>query len=145
MIDDLNQNALPDGTLLVSFDIVNMYPSIDNKKGIAAVKSVLNNRLNKKPSTECVIEALRICLQNNNSVFAGEHLLHANGTAMVTHNSCSYSDIALQPIDQSVIEAKSGVYRELLLFGRFRDDCLSLWNGDARKLNDFLLFLNTLD
>ena len=145
MIDTINQNTIPERTLLVSFDIVNMYPSIDNKKGIEAVKSVLDMRPVKKPSTQCIIEALSICLHYNNSVFAGKHLLQVNGTAMGAHNSCSYSDIALRPVDMSVMQSKNDVFSDLLFFGRFRDDCLSLWSGDVRKLSDFFTYINTLD
>ena len=145
IIDNLNLNSIPDTALLVSFDIINMYPSIDNRKGIAAVKAALNKRTNKSPSTECVIEALHICLENKNSVFAGKHLIQTNGTAMGTHNSCSYSDIALEAHDNSIIAAKNNLYFELMFFGRFRDDCLSLWNGNLQKLNDFFVYMNSLD
>ena len=43
-----------------------MFPSIDNEKGINAVQNILDHRNLKKPSTECVLEGLRICLCNNN-------------------------------------------------------------------------------
>ena len=78
-------------------------------------------------------------------MFANQHLLQVNGTAMGAHNSCSYSDIALQPIDMAVANSKYSDFKELSFFGRFRDDCLSLWSGDITKLNDFFIFINTLD
>ena len=34
IIDDLNKTILPPNTKLVAFDIHNMYPSIDNKRGV---------------------------------------------------------------------------------------------------------------
>ena len=43
-------------TILVSFDIVNMYPSIDNDRGIAAVKNALEARANTSPLTDCITE-----------------------------------------------------------------------------------------
>ena len=33
IIDELNKNKIPQNTNLVSFDIINMFPSIDNKRG----------------------------------------------------------------------------------------------------------------
>ena len=39
IIDELNSERIPDNTILVSFDIINMYPSIDNDRGIAVVRS----------------------------------------------------------------------------------------------------------
>ena len=73
----------------MSLDIVNMFPSIDNQRGIQAVHDILNTRAIKKPSTDCLIEGLKLCLYNNNSVFACENLLQTNGTATGAPNSCS--------------------------------------------------------
>ena len=42
IIDDINDTGLSENAILVSFDIVNMFPSIDNAKGIEAVRSALN-------------------------------------------------------------------------------------------------------
>ena len=54
------------------------------------VKSTdLDSRINLSPSTECIIEALEICLINNNSTFAGLNLIQTNGIAMGAANSCS--------------------------------------------------------
>ena len=66
-IDNLNANELLNDTILVSFNIVNMFPNIDNIKCIEAVKTALQNRPSQKPSTGCIIEGLGICLYNNNS------------------------------------------------------------------------------
>ena len=46
-IEDLNQNGpFPDGTLLVSWDIVSMFPNIDKQLGLTALKRALNAREN---------------------------------------------------------------------------------------------------
>ena len=44
IIDELNPERIPDNTILVSFDTMNMYPSIDNDKGITAVRNALETR-----------------------------------------------------------------------------------------------------
>ena len=44
VIDNLNVNELLNDTILVSFNIVNMFPNIDNIKCIEAVKTALQNR-----------------------------------------------------------------------------------------------------
>ena len=36
-----------------------MYSSIDNDKGITAVRNALQTKANKAPSTDCIIEGLR--------------------------------------------------------------------------------------
>ena len=55
-IDELNKNYISDNYILVSIDIVNMYPSKDNVRGIAAVKSFLNICKTKLSSTKCIIK-----------------------------------------------------------------------------------------
>ena len=76
VIHELNSEVIPEYTLLVSFDIVNMYPSIDNERGIAAVRNTLETKTSKSPSTDCIIEGLKICSKCNNSRFGLQNLLH---------------------------------------------------------------------
>ena len=144
IIDDLNDKGIPDNTILVSFDVVNMFPSIDNINGIEAVRSILDSRTTKLPPTECIIEGLEICLYNNNSKFANDNLLQVNGTATGAPNSCSYADIAMSSIDDSIFKKMESTYSELLYYGRYRDDCLSLWCGSIEKLNELHAYINSL-
>ena len=53
-------SPFPAGTLLVSWDIISMYPSIDNKVDLAACKEALDRREHTSPSTECLLEAIKI-------------------------------------------------------------------------------------
>ena len=64
-----------------------------------------------------IIEGPKICLKNNNSVFAGEHLLQTNGTATGAPNSCSYADIAVEPIDNAIFDEMKTTYSEILYYG----------------------------
>ena len=96
IIDTINEKGIPDEIILVSFDIVNMFPSIHNVKGMDAVRLALNTRDSNKPSTECVLEGLEICLYNNDSIFDRNHLLQTNGTATGALN------IAINRFDQLI-------------------------------------------
>ena len=89
-------------SLFVSFNIDNMFPSNDNNRGNAAVKSAFDSIINLSPSTECIIEVIEICLTNNNSTFTGQNLIQTNGTTVSGANSCSYLDLTIQPIDNAV-------------------------------------------
>ena len=60
------KGPFPVGSLLVSWDIVSMFPNIDNDLGITAVRKALNSRSSIFPSTDCVAEAVEICLHVNN-------------------------------------------------------------------------------
>ena len=54
-------NILTEGCILVSYDIVNMFPSIDNQSGLQALKNALEARQEQSPPTDCIIEALNLC------------------------------------------------------------------------------------
>ena len=81
IIDDLNNLNLHPESVLVSFDIINVFPSIDNKMGINSVKKVLDESACKDPPTQCVIEALGLCLSCNNSEFNNTNYIQADGPA----------------------------------------------------------------
>ena len=93
IIDNLNDTNLPENSVLLSFDVKNMFPSTDNETGMKAVKKVLHGRESKNPTIEYILEPLRICLECNNSVFNNKNFIQTDGTAQGSCMSCSYSDI----------------------------------------------------
>ena len=94
-----NEGPFPDGTLLVSWDIVSMFPNIDNKLGLTAVKNALDASERKRPSTQCILEVVKICLECNHLAFKDNFLLQIYSTAMGPKNACSYADLAMGEID----------------------------------------------
>ena len=69
-----------------------MFPNIDNNLGINAITDVLNSRATNFPCTDCIVEAVKICLQHNNSQFKGENFLQIHGTAIGPKNACIVID-----------------------------------------------------
>ena len=58
-IEELNtKGPFPEDSLLVSWDVVAMFPNIDNNLGINAVTEALEARPVKFPSTDCTVEAV---------------------------------------------------------------------------------------
>ena len=106
----MNAKGKPDDAILVSFDIANMFPSIENKRGVDAVKHTLDSQTSITPSTKCITEGLEIRLTNNNSIFAGQNFIQPNGTAKGAANSCSYSGLVIQSIDNAVIDIERTIF-----------------------------------
>ena len=65
--------------MLVSWDVIAMFPNIDNNLGISAVKNALDARTVKLPSSKCISEAVEICLKSNNCQVDGSNYLHQHG------------------------------------------------------------------
>ena len=141
IIDDLNNLNLHPESVLLNFDIINMFPSIDNKMGINSAKKFLDERACKDLPMQCVIEALELCLSCNNSVFNDTNYIQTDGTAQGPHMSCSYSDIAMAGHDSKALmyDFPPKVWK------RFRDDVFVVWTHDTAKLPSFLDYLNNID
>ena len=131
---------MPENALLVSWDVVSMFPNIDNTLGISAVERALNSRSVKIPSTECITEAVEICLKSNNCQFGDRNYLQQHGTAMGPKNACSYADLAMGAIND---KAKEDDIKPKLWW-RYRDDIFDLWTQEESKLLEFTNDINSL-
>ena len=56
IIDDVNKSVLSENCVLVSFDVVNMFPNIDNKSGLLSVKEALTNSNFDVDSRQCIVD-----------------------------------------------------------------------------------------
>ena len=130
IIDDINKSVLSENCALVTFDVVNMFPNIDNKSGLLIVKEALKNSNFDVDSTQCIVDALKICLTCNKSKFNHPHFLKTDSTTQGPHMSCSYADIGTAKYDS---------------WKRFRDDVFVLWKHGTVSLFSFLDYLNTMD
>ena len=141
IIDDINKSVLYENCVLLSFDVVNMFPNIDNKSGLLSVKEALTDSNFDVDSTQCIVDALEICLTCNNSRFNHQHFLQTDGTAQGPHMSCSYADIAMAKYDSLAnnFHLKPSVWK------RFRDDIFVLWEHGTASLFSFLDYLNTMN
>ena len=81
IIDNLNNNCIPENAFLISFDVVNMFPSSHNESGIKSFEHLLNTISNLNPPTLCILEALHLCLECNNFIFNNKFYLQTDGTA----------------------------------------------------------------
>ena len=145
IIDELNVKGIQEDDLLVSFDITNMFPSIDNQVGIERVRCKLSEQANNFDiPVDCIVDALKICLKRNCSTYDGQFWLQENGTAMGPKNASSYADIVAEEVDKQVVESQN-IYSELKCWFRFRDDTFVLWRGSVERLQAFFQRLNTFD
>ena len=79
--DNINKSMLSVNCVLISFDVVNMFFNIDNKSSLLSVEEALTNSNFDVDSTQCIVDALEICLTCNNSKFNHQHFLQTDGTA----------------------------------------------------------------
>ena len=138
---NLTQHDKIDDIILVSWDVVAMFPSIDNVMGLDACHDLLEKRDVLFPSTTSILEATKITLENNISYFNNVAFVQNNGTAMGPHNACSYADIAMHPIDQIINNNENYT---IALWCRFKDDIFCPWIMGLEKLHEFHAWINSL-
>ena len=63
---------IPDNAILVTVDVVGLYPSIPHEVGLRAFKEVLDRREEKKISTEDLAKMAEFVLKNNYFEFNGQ-------------------------------------------------------------------------
>ena len=129
----------------VSWDVVAMFPSIPETLGLSKCRELLDKRQNVEGlPTECVIEALKICLNYNISSFDNEWYRQVRGAAMGPHEACFYCDIAMSYYDE-IVNSDNNPCKKPLLWWRFRDDIYDPWPHGQTELHKFTDWLNSLD
>ena len=73
--NNLTSLDLPLNSILVSFDVINIFPNIDNYLGLSSVKKYLYLCSENIPPVNCSLEAFELCLTSNNSIFNNENYL----------------------------------------------------------------------
>ena len=108
---------------------------------ISAVRRALNSRSVNIPSTDCLVEAVEICLRVNNWQFSGQDFVQKHGTAKGPKNACSYADLAMGVIDE---KAKFGGSLKSMLWWRYRDNIFDIRTHGLPKLLEFTNYINGL-
>ena len=104
-----DSDLLTEDSVLVSFDIVNIFPSINNVSVIETVSEILENRETNFPPAKFILETLKLCLESKNSACNEKSYLQEDGTAMGSHMSCSYSNIVMYRFDLKILSSASKI------------------------------------
>ena len=136
----------PKPIILCSWDIEAMYPNITNELGLMACRKLLDSREVLEPSTDCIVDAIQITLEENIARFGDKVVKQCDGTAMGPHHACSYADAAADlAIDQKVMDAKTNPFYHFVDdWSRFRDDIMCMWKGSVDELMEFNSWINSL-
>ena len=94
IIDELDRPNLPPESILVGFDIVNMFRCIDYNFGLKTVSEILEVCVNKFRPGKSFIEALELSLSCNNFIFDNKDYLQVVDISGIPHMPCSYADFS---------------------------------------------------
>ena len=86
-----NISILPQNAILVTADVVGLYPSIPHLAALTALKEALENRSVKKICTENIIKMAEFALKNNLFEFNSRVFQQISGTAIGTKFASPYA------------------------------------------------------
>ena len=119
-----NMGKIPQDTILVTADMVGLYPSISHNAGLKAPKDSLDCRQNKKIPTGMLVKIAEFVLTNNYFEF-GQRVFHQiSGTAIGTKFTPPYACIFMDKLRQVFLKRRNcshlfglGIYMMYSLYG----------------------------
>ena len=130
---------LPKNIFLVSVDISSLYTQIPHEEGIQTVMEFLEKHRDilppQTPKDHIIKNFLYLILKNNYFKFLDKFFLQIEGTAMGTKVAPPYANIFLAKIEQQLISAHS---KYIIMWRRFLDDILFIWQGNKESLDKFI-------
>ena len=132
----LNWNvvSIPNGAILVTSDVLALYPSIPHEAGLTALKDALGNRENKSISTEDIIKMACFVLQNSYFEFNGIVKQQISGAAIGTKFAPTYACIFMDKLETDFLNTQE--YLPLAWY-RYIDDIFFIWRHGEEKLKFF--------
>ena len=134
----LERSTVGRDAFLVTFDVVSMYPSIDNNEAVTACAQA---------ASQCgyhggmVEELLTFVMQHGYCQFDGQYYKQVHGTVMGTPVAPPYSNIYVASCLEAVAQAQCEYWPAI--YKRFIDDGFFVWEQDEASLQAFLQLLNS--
>ena len=131
--------ALPKDAILVTADVVGLYPNIPLDIGLKYLNERLNERQNNRTPTNILVEMACFVLNNKYFEFNNEIYHQISGTAIGTKFAPPYACIFMDRVENDFLETeKFKPYIWLL----YIDNIFFIWTYDLEKLEGFLSRLN---
>ena len=119
-----NITDLPSDVLLVTLDVMSLYPSIPHDFGLCALKNVLLDRNLPAIVVNGIHSMTEIVLKKNVFEFNSECFLQLSGTAIGTKMAPAYANIVMSFFESKLL---TGSCNKPLVWFRYIDDIFAIW------------------
>ena len=99
--------SVPENAILVTADVVGLYPNIPHQAGLKTLKKALERRDIKKITTEDLVRMAEFVLNNNIFEFTSRAYQQKSGTAIGTKFAPPYTCIYMDEVEQKFLETQS--------------------------------------
>ena len=101
-----NSGKNPEGTILVTADVIKLYPSISYEAGLEALRKRLNERDSPKVPTENIVQMAGFVLKNNFFEFNGDVKVQKSGTTIGTKFAPPYAYISMDEVETEFLKSQ---------------------------------------
>jgi len=133
--------SIPPGALLVTIDVVALYPSIPHVDGINALRTFLTENTLPAKVIDGVCEMADLVLKKNVFEFNSEFFLQLSGTAIGTKMAPAYANAFMHIFERGLLSTATLLPDKWF---RYIDDIFLIWTHGEEKLYDFLRFINSI-
>ena len=130
---------IPKGVILVTADVVGLYPSIPHDEGLKVLWNQYDKFIDETVPTEDIIKMAEFFLKNNLFEFNSKFYKQISGTAIDTKFSPPYACIFM---DYNKTEFLKSQEIKPWLWRRFINDIFFIWTDTEENLHKFLEDLN---
>lgn len=144
VLNTLSEVEWKDTYTLVTADVASLYTSISHQLGHDAVRHFLYRDSNIS-ITQCnfVMELLDFSMEHNHFWYNGAHYLQVKGVAMGAKFAPSMANLFMAKWEEDVVLHDRP--DQLVMWKRFIDDILFIWDGDKASIDSYLSGLNNND
>ena len=100
---------ISEGSILITAEMVGLYPSITHKAGLKALKKALDERQNTFISTKDIVKMAEFVLKNNYFQFDCKAKQQTSGTAIGTKFAPTYACLFTDQIETDFLRAQENV------------------------------------
>ena len=134
-----NFPPLADDIFLYLIGVVGLYPNIPHEEGLIAIRKAPDTRKNKTISTDSLIALAEFVLKNNIFEHDRSVFKQLRGTATGTKITPPYTIIFMDSLEEHIL---SNSLLKPLVWWRYNDDKLMVWEHGEEELKKFLEALN---
>ena len=135
-----NMGKIPQDSILVTADVVGLYPSIPHNAGLKALKDALGCRQNKKIPTNMLVKMAELVLTNNYFEFGQKVFHQISGTAIDTKFASPYTCIFMDKFETNFLKTQK---LQPFVWFRYKDDVFFIWTHGKEELENFMKELNS--
>ena len=141
-----NNITINNELILVTGDVESLYPNIPIDEGLIQLKKVLTVRSTYSPQLiEFIIQLSTVVLKNSYLKFEDTYYHQINGTAMGTAMAPTYANCYMHSLEDTLFNKLEFEQKpKPLLFRRYIDDILIIWNHGPSSLQEFLNRYNNM-